>query len=327
MLPGDQDMVMTKLGDQDMMMIKYVGGRRPGRGFTLIELLVVVAIIALLISIALPTLASARSSAKTSVCLSNLKQIGTQNVMYLGKYGVFAPVRLKTKPDANGVMQDYYHDFGRDFKRKAPRWQWFLSEDLGPIIDPDKYVDETSFNASMIIDNSYWEDPAMSGFTNDVRNGAYGYNGTYLGNSRTLNDNWVHWPVNENRIRDPGQTVLVADSRGGAAPHGNHSYWLDPPKRAFYGDPGGGEQAFSPNPSSALEELGHSPVEARHKGKGNVVFVDGHAATMTLQQLGYQIDPLTGELVLAGSIDRTKAHNKLWAGTGRDDPPREYVYP
>jgi prepilin-type N-terminal cleavage/methylation domain-containing protein/prepilin-type processing-associated H-X9-DG protein len=294
--------------------------------FTLIELLVVVAIIALLIAVMLPSLASARSSAKTSVCLSNLKQIGTQNVMYLGAYGVFAPVRLKTKPDANGVMQDYYHEFGRDFRRKAPRWQWFLSESIGPVIDPDKYTDEASFNASMVIDNPYWEDPAMSGFSNDVRNGAYGYNGTYLGNTRIQNGRWVRWSVNEGAIRDPGQTVLVADSRGGAAPHGNHSYWLDPPKQAVYGDSANGIQAFSPTPGGQMEELGHSPVEARHQGKGNVAFVDGHSATMTLEQLGYQIDPLTGEVVLAGSIDRTKANNKLWAGTGRDDPAREYVY-
>jgi prepilin-type N-terminal cleavage/methylation domain-containing protein len=52
------------------------------KGFTLIELLVVVAIIALLISILLPSLARAREITKRAVCASNLRGIGQGMKVY-----------------------------------------------------------------------------------------------------------------------------------------------------------------------------------------------------------------------------------------------------
>lgn len=76
------------------------------RSFTLIELLVVVAIVALLISILLPSLSQAREQAKSVKCVANLKQIGDGMNMYFMDHNEWFPYEKRN--ELNGVHGFYY---------------------------------------------------------------------------------------------------------------------------------------------------------------------------------------------------------------------------
>src|SRR3954464_12741174 len=82
------------------------------RAFTLVELLVVIGIIALLISILLPSLSKARESAKRTQCLSNLRTINQMLVMYSLNYKDLVPLGCRhpsaPPPAGSTVRQENY---------------------------------------------------------------------------------------------------------------------------------------------------------------------------------------------------------------------------
>jgi prepilin-type N-terminal cleavage/methylation domain-containing protein/prepilin-type processing-associated H-X9-DG protein len=66
--------------------------------FTFIELLVVIAILAILAALIFPVFARAREAARTTACMSNLRQVGTALALYLQDYDETFP--MNRFPDA-----------------------------------------------------------------------------------------------------------------------------------------------------------------------------------------------------------------------------------
>ena len=94
-------------------------------GFTLVELLVVIGIIALLISILLPSLNSARESAKSVKCLSNMRQLGQASVSFGNDHkGYVVKAWFNDEPNDSAAR---YDETGRKISTWGfddPLWGW-----------------------------------------------------------------------------------------------------------------------------------------------------------------------------------------------------------
>lgn len=86
---------------------------KPQRAFTLIELLVVIAVIAILAAMLLPVLGAAKSRARRTACLNNLKQIGTGIHLYADDHDETFPAIVIT----NGMPWSYQWRFFKDLTK------------------------------------------------------------------------------------------------------------------------------------------------------------------------------------------------------------------
>lgn len=111
--------------------------KKSQKGFTLIELLVVISIIALLLSILLPSLRKAKDIAKQVVCKSHLKGIGLAVKLYLNEYKNRFPIRYGEfyrwiDPDTGNVYEqtakgiDHRSYWGVCFKDYADNKKIFI---------------------------------------------------------------------------------------------------------------------------------------------------------------------------------------------------------
>ena len=291
------------------------------RAFTLIELLVVVAIIGLLVSILLPALSAARQQARASMCLAQLSVLGQGLTIYVGdNRDVLPPGRLPKITDCDAYAVIY------GLHKYRPTFLAMMSGAVGapPFDDPKSCRTDVDRYGELGDQQNYsyrvYVCPTVADWT-DERNGSYGYNYQFLGNSRLLDgadpSSYKRWPVQYTWVRRPARTVTVADGMGTAAsfaagqrqPYdnnsrdvpqrfGNEGFNLDPPRV----DPAHGEMAGVPDERTA--------ADPRHRGQANVLWLDGHASGHTLPQLGYKLDP-DGVVLLDGE-------NNQWSGSGAD---------
>lgn len=305
---------------------------RSGRcvGFTLVEVLVVIGIIAVLVAILVPTLSGVRQQAQAVKCQANLRTLGQGFLLYANaNRGTLIPGRM---PATSSNI--YFVGNGDVFR---PRWMVTMGQSAGMFayLDPPPRDTNNASDNSRRVTNRAFLCPTEPDRDNN-RNFTYGYNFQFLGNVRnrvgTPAGQWrpINFPVRVS-LKNSSDTVVAADALGTAAgkpkserrPYrqdgtadlfaiGNHAWSLDPPRVTNDSD-------YCDDNARAPEH--RSGVDARHRGKANVLFADGHVDARTPSELGYIVLP-DGRFAKGDGTDGPRASNRSFSGRGTDlDPP------
>ncbi len=250
---------------------------RKKSAFTLIELLVVIAIIALLIAILLPSLGSARNTAKQVVCSSNLRQMGIAMAGY-------------TKDNQGFFPGDHWQDRGTLNLFAWPgRLRVYMGDSTDGFWCPSTLSDfkwvKTYRDSAIPSGTDGQGSPTLFGYeeferplrgTRQDMTITYGYNGWGVGDIQgacggmfglgghvawTNRDNMNErrlWEIPQHWVQQPSDMIALADN----TVNFNWDAWITPKTQNWRNWPGD-----------------------RHFDGSNVLFVDGHAKHMKQKDL------------------------------------------